>query len=235
MSVLVGTVDDYRDGRLAGMLEREPPPHKLVFKSSAHYYGCDGDAPAFLTEAMRRRRPPRTTLEADVVAAEGAVRAFADRYPAITVTVLRFADRVGPDLRTALAGLLDLPAIPAILGFDPRLQLIHADDVEGCVEHAVRHDLPGTFNCAADGVLVLSEVADLLGKPLAPLLPPLGTALATRPLAPLGVRIPRELLGQLRFGRALDNRLLKATGYHYRYTSREALIVLRHRLEISRR
>jgi UDP-glucose 4-epimerase len=233
-AAVVAGLDDFWRGRLAEILG-DPPPAKLVFKSSAHYYGCHGDGPAFFTEAMRRPLPPRTAMEADVVAAEAAVRAFADRHPEATVTLLRFADAIGPREDSSLARLFGLPVIPAAIGFDPRLQVIHADDVEGCVEHALRHDLPGTFNCAADGVLVLSEVADLLAKPLVPILPPVGTALASRSLAPLGLHIPRELLPQLRFGRALDNRRLKATGYRYRYTSREAIMTLRTLREFSRR
>ena len=42
------------------------------------------------------------------------------------------------------------------------------------------NDLPGIHNAAPDGVLALSEIAGLLGKPFAPLLPPWGTSLATR-------------------------------------------------------
>ncbi len=231
----VAGLEDYRSGRLAQLLEDGPPVRKLVFKSSAHYYGCAAEGPAFFTEAMRRPHPPESAIEADVVAAESAVRAFAGRRCDVMVTVLRFAEPVGPGSTTALGALLDLPAIPAVLGFDPRMQVIHEDDVAGCVEHATRSDLPGTFNCAADGVLVLSEVAALVGKPLAPILPPVGTALATRPLAPLGMRVPRELLPQLRFGRALDNRLLKASGHRYRYTSREAILALGHSRQICRR
>src|SRR5215217_4704315 len=48
------------------------PVRKVVFKSSAHYYGCEQDDPAFFTEAMRRRNPPRTPLERDIVEAETA-------------------------------------------------------------------------------------------------------------------------------------------------------------------
>ena len=88
----------------------------------------------------------------------------------------------------------------------------------------MRHDLEGVYNGAADGVLVLSEVAGLLGKPLAPVLPPLGTSLAAGALRRAGLRISPETLGLLRYGRGLDNRKLKATGYRYRYTSREAVI-----------
>jgi UDP-glucose 4-epimerase len=48
-----------------------------------------------------------------------------------------------------------------------------------------------------------------------------------------GVRISPETLGLLRFGRAVDNRRLKATGYRYRYTSREAVLKLREHQRLS--
>jgi UDP-glucose 4-epimerase len=71
---------------------------------------------------------------------------------------------------------------------------------------------------------VLSEIASLLGKPLAPVLPPWGTSLATAGLRVLGVRIPDEVRQQLRYGRGLDNRRIKAAGYRFRYTTREAVL-----------
>jgi UDP-glucose 4-epimerase len=203
------------------------PVRKLVFKSSAHYYGAEQDDPSFFTEEMSRPHQAQTPIERDVVDAEGEVREFAERHPHVTVTVLRFANGLGPGLRTSMSRLFGLPAVPAILGFDPRLQFIHEDDLAGCLEHAVHHDLPGVYNGAADGVLALSEVADLLGKPLLPALPPWGTSLAAAALRRAGIRISPEVLGLLRFGRGLDNRKLKATGYRYRYTSREAVIKLR--------
>jgi UDP-glucose 4-epimerase len=203
------------------------PVRKLVFKSSALYYGAEREDPAFFTEDMQRAHPARTPIERDIVEAERLVREFADKHPHVTVTVLRFTEGIGPALRTSLSALFALPAIPAILGFDPRIQVIHEDDLAGCLEHAVRNDLSGAYNGAADGVLVLSEIASLLGKPFAPLLPPLGAGLAAGLLRRAGVRIPPETLGLLRYGRGLDNRRLKATGYRYRYTSREATIKLR--------
>jgi UDP-glucose 4-epimerase len=203
------------------------PVRKLVFKSSALYYGAEREDPAFFTEDMQRAHPARTPIERDIVEAERLVREFADKHPHVTVTVLRFTEGIGPALRTSLSALFTLPAIPAILGFDPRIQVIHEDDLAGCLEHAVRNDLSGAYNGAADGVLVLSEIASLLGKPFAPLLPPLGAGLAAGLLRRAGVRIPPETLGLLRYGRGLDNRRLKATGYRYRYTSREATIKLR--------
>src|SRR3954466_4468080 len=201
----------------------DSPVSKVVFKSSAHYYGCERDDPSFFTEDMRRPHEPGTRLESDIVEADDAVQRFAERNPGVTVTTLRFCNGLGPDLKTSHTALLGLPAVPGILGFDPRYQFIHEDDIVGVLHHAVMHDLPGIHNAAPDGVLVLSEVASLLGKTYAPLLPPWGTGTAAALLAPLGLRIPEEVRRQLRFGRGLDNRKLKQAGYRFQLTTRETV------------
>jgi UDP-glucose 4-epimerase len=203
------------------------PVRKLVFKSSARYYGSEQDDPAFFTETMRRPHAPGTPIERDICEAEANVSDFRHKNPETTVTVLRFANALGPDLKTSWQSYLHLPVIPTILGFDPRVQFIHEDDMANCLEHAVKYDLNGTFNCAADGVLVLSEVVDLLGKTMVPVLPPWGTALAAQGLRRAGVPIQSEMLPSLRFGRALDNRRYKASGFVYQHTTRETVLRLR--------
>src|SRR3954464_8483547 len=212
---------------LAACTGRDSPVRKVVVKSSAHYYGVEQDDPAYFTEDFQRRRPARTAIERDIIEAEELVRDFAVHHPDRTVTVLRFVNGLGGTLRTSHSQLLSLPFVLGILGFDPRYQFIHEDDIAGVLEHATRHDIPGAFNAAGDGVLVLSEVADLLGKPFAPALPPWGRGLALAALRRLGLRVGPEVERQLRFGRGIDNRRLKATGYRFRYTSREAVLKLR--------
>ena len=128
--------------------------------------------------------------------------------------------------------LFSLPVVPMILGFDPRYQFVHEDDVVHALEHAVKHRVPGTYNVAGDGVLALSEVAGLLGKPYAPVLPPWGTGIATSVLRRLGVEIPPEALEQMRYGRGVDNRRYKAAGFHYQHTSRETVLKLGEHLRI---
>lgn len=211
------------DSILAACGGPRSPVRRFVFKSSAHYYGCEPEDPAFFTETMRRSRPPRTRIERDVVEAEALVADYAAKHPAVSVTALRCAEVLGPGVESARARLLGQPAIPAVLGFDPRCQFVHPDDVVRAVEHVVRGERAGIFNVAADGVLALSEVAALLGRPVAPVLSPLATGLLAQPLRLLGVRIPDEMVSRLRFGAAVDNRLLKAHGFAYEYTSREAV------------
>jgi UDP-glucose 4-epimerase len=211
----------------------DSPVRKFVFKSSGHYYGAEQDDPAFFTEGMERPHPPGTPIERDIVEAEATVGDFAQRNPDVTVSVLRFANALGAGMETSHVRLFSLPLVPTILGFDPRYQFIHEDDIVGILEHAVRADIPGIYNGAADGVLVLSEVLDLLGKPMAPVLPPWGTGLVAGPLRRLGLRIPSEMLNQLRYGRGMDNRKLKAAGYDYRYTTRESVIKQREHMRLA--
>ncbi len=218
---------------LAACSGADTPVRRLVVKSSAHYYGAERDDPAFFTEDMRRPHPPRTRLERDIVEAENAIQDFASATNHVDVAVLRFVNGLGAGMRTPHTQLLSLPAVPTILGFDPRYQFVHEDDIVGCLEHAARGDFSGIYNCAADGVLALSEVCGLLGRPMAPILPPFGTKLVAGQLSRLGLRIPDEMLAQLRYGRGVDNRKMKATGYRFRYTSREAVLKFREALRLA--
>ncbi|MGH2762690.1 MAG: NAD-dependent epimerase/dehydratase family protein [Thermoleophilaceae bacterium] len=217
---------------LAACSGADSPVRKVVFKSSTHYYGCEQDDPAFFDETMGRPHPPRTPIERDIVEAEASLAEFAERNPDATVTILRFANVLGPDVRTSHIDLFSLPAVPMILGFDPRYQFVNEDDVVRALEHAAEQALPGVFNVAGDGVLALTEVAGLLGKAYAPILPPWGTGLVTAALRRLGLRIPPEGLAQLRYGRGVDNRRFKAAGFRYQYTSREAVLKLGEHLRL---
>ena len=211
---------------LAACTGPDSPVRKVVFKSSTHYYGCNQDDPAFFDETMRRPHPPRTSIERDIVEAEASLTEFAERHPETAVTILRFANVLGPDVETSHKKLFSLPVVPMILGFDPRYQFVHEDDVVHALEHAVKHRAPGAYNVAGDGVLALSEVAGLLGKQYAPVLPPWGTGIAASVIRRIGVEIPPEALNQMRFGRGVDNRRFQAAGFSYQHTSREAVVTL---------
>ena len=64
------------------------------------------------------------------------------------------------------------------------------------------------------------------------MLPPWGTGIATSVLRRLGVEIPPEALEQMRYGRGVDNRRFKASGFHYQHTSRETVMKLGEHLRI---
>jgi UDP-glucose 4-epimerase len=218
---------------LAACSGPDSPVRKFIFKSSSHWYGSHQDDPAFFVETMQSGSPPSSALERDIAEAERAVSEFAAKNPEVTVTVLRFANVLGPDVHTAFTRMFSLPVVPMVLGFDPRLQFVHEDDVVHALEHATLRDVPGIFNVAGDGVLALSEAIGLLGKRPLPVLPPFGAGLLVGPLRRLGVRIPDEMLDLLRFGRGVDNRAYKATGFEYGFTSRETMIRLGEHLRLA--
>lgn len=217
---------------LAACAASGSPVRKLVFKSSAHWYGCAQDDPAYFSEGMPRKYEPKNRVERDVVEAEAAVAEFRDQRPGVTVSMLRFANVLGAEVDTSHVQLFALPAVPMIAGFDPRYQFVDEVDVVHALEHVVVKNLPGLYNVAGDGVLTLSEVISLLDKRPLPVIPPWGTSLATVALRRLGITLPDEMLAQLRFGRGIDNRAIKATGFHFRYTSRETVLHLRDRLRL---
>jgi UDP-glucose 4-epimerase len=196
---------------------------KIVVKSSALVYGSSFQDPVWFREETPRTRSPRTRVERSLVEVEDYLRDFADDNPHVNVTLLRFANVLGTDIVTPLTKALDLPAVPAILGYDPLLQFVEEDDVVRSIEYAMRNDVPGIYNVAGDGRVPWSEVASVCNKRLAPL-PPFFTNLAVAPFSRLGVLdLPPETLDLLRFGRGIDNRRLKQAGFDYHYTSAGAV------------
>ncbi|MBJ7331950.1 MAG: hypothetical protein JHC95_18785 [Solirubrobacteraceae bacterium] len=225
----IDTVVDTRGGDadagvLADVLAASTVRH-VVVAGSAQVYGCGAGDPAYFSEDMRLRAP-RTDLERRLRAVEATYASLRAQRPGLTIAVLRIVDTVGGD--PGSRGVFALPGIvPGVAGFDPRLQLVHPEDVVAALEHAALERIDGTFNVSGDGVLSLSEIASLLDRRLVPVLPPYGTRFAAMPLRRLGVSLTPELVELLRHGRAVDNRALKATGLRLRYTSREAAVALR--------
>ena len=117
------------------------------------------------TEEMEPRALPRSGFAKDSVEVEGYVRGFSRRRPDVDVSTLRFANCLGPSVRTPLSAYFELPVIPRALGFDPRIQFVHEDDLLGVLRLCTVENHPGTYNVAGDGVLTLSQAARRLGKP----------------------------------------------------------------------
>ena len=214
---VIGTMNLFAAASAPGSTVRD-----VVVKSSSYVYGAAKEDPVWFTEETRRSHAPRTRVERSLEAVEGYVRDFAIDNPHVNVTMLRFSNVLGPDIETPISRALSLPVVPSILGFDPRFQFVHEEDVVRSILFVLEHELAGIYNVAGDGLLPWSEVAAICGKRTVPL-PPVGTGLAALPLKRLGVELPDELLDLLRYGRGLDNRRLKSAGFEYRYTSAGAV------------
>jgi UDP-glucose 4-epimerase len=192
---------------------------KLVVKGSTLVYGSNPADPHFFREDTPRTRPARTSVERSLLEVSAVVDDFVDDNPHVLATKLRFANVLGHDIETAFSRMLRMPAAPEVLGFDPRLQFVHEDDVTGALAYATLHDVPGIYNVAGDGVLPWSEVCEIAGKRRVPL-PPILTGLAVEPLRMLRIiDLPPEILALLRYGRAVDNSRYKQAGFRYQRTT----------------
>jgi len=194
----------------------------VVVKSSTLVYGSTFRDPVWFSEDSRRSGLPRHRVEKSLLEVEGYVRDYAVDNPHVTVSMLRFSNVLGTDIVTPITKVLELPVVPAVFGFDPRLQFVHEIDVVRAIMFVLDRRLAGIYNVAGDGLLPWSEVAAICAKPLVPL-PPLGRRLYTAPLRRLGVDLPPELLDLLTYGRGADNRRLKQAGFDYRTTSAGAV------------
>jgi UDP-glucose 4-epimerase len=126
---------------------------------------------------------------------------------------------LGDDLDTPFALALRRPVVPEILGFDPRVQFVHEDDVVGALMYATTNEAPGVYNVAGDGNMPWSEVCAHVGKRRVPLSPFL-TNISAEPLRLLRLwDLPPEALQLLRYGRSLDNSRYQQAGFRYRYTN----------------
>lgn len=151
--------------QLLAACQRAPLVRRLVVKSTAAVYGSGPRDPAAFTEEMAPTDLPSSGYAQDNAEVEGYVRGFGRRRPDVSITTLRFVNLIGPRVDTVLTRYFALPGVvPTVLGRDARLQLLHAEDALAVLARAVGEDLPGVFNVAGDGVLLLSQAIRRAGR-----------------------------------------------------------------------
>lgn len=211
--------------QLLGACQRAEKVAKVVMKSTTAVYGADPWDPAMFTEGMSSRSEPRHGYTKDAVEIERYARGFVRRRPEVSLTTLRFANFMGPEIETAFTRYFTLPLVPTAMGYDPRLQFIHEDDAVEVLYRAIREEHPGVYNVAADGVVLLSQALRLVGKPSVPVVLPLVAPIASALRRFGAVDFATDQLRFLLYGRVADNtRLNKEFGYRPRFSTREALI-----------
>jgi UDP-glucose 4-epimerase len=209
--------------QLLAACQKAPTVKRMVLKSTSAVYGSSPRDPALFDETMVPKDLPSGGYAKDAVEIEGYLRGFARRRPDVAVTVLRFSNFIGPRIDTVFTRYFALPAVPTVLGYDARVQLLHEEDALAVLERAASHEIPGTFNVAADGVLLLSQAIRRAGRIAVPLpssaVGPLSRVFRSARL----VDFSPEQMRLLNFGRVVDNRRLRAQfGFTPRWTTMQA-------------
>ncbi len=210
--------------QLLAACQRVASIRHLVVKSTAAVYGSGPKDPALITEETVPRHPPTSGWAKDSVEVEQYVRGFARRRPDVRVCTFRFANIVGPGMRTGMTAYLTMPVVPTVMGFDPRMQFVHEDDAVEVSRRAVLQRTSGTFNVAGRGTIVLSQVLQMLGRPAVPLppglLPVFGRSLSRGSWADFS----SDQIRYLRSGRVLDTSAVEAElGFTGVYSTRQAV------------
>ncbi len=196
--------------QLLAACQRSRTVRSLVVRSTSAVYGSSPRDAAVATEATTARSVPATGPARDAIDIEGYVRGFARRRPDVRVAVPRFAEIIGPTIRTSLTRHFSLsPFVPVAAGHDSRIQLVHESDVVAMLEHLVLHDLAGTVNVAGDGAMTVTQAIHRAGRlPLRIPLPALdgvGRGLALLRIG--GFSAPQ--VRSLAQGRVMDTTLLR--------------------------
>ncbi|MBO0846275.1 MAG: NAD-dependent epimerase/dehydratase family protein [Nocardioides sp.] len=208
--------------QLLAACQKAPGIRNLVVKSTSTVYGASSRDPAMFTEDMEPRRQPSSGYAKDVAEIEGYVRGFGRRRPDVRVTTLRLANVLGPHVTSPTTSYFRLPVIPTVLGFDPRLQFVHERDLMRVLTHAVHSEIPGTYNIAGDGVMLLSQAVRRLRKPTVPLVRPAVGAVASVLKSARMADFSPEQLGFLTFGRGIDTtRMREDLRFEPEYTSEQ--------------
>jgi len=209
--------------QLLAACQKAPSVQHLIVKSTTTMYGASNRDPAMFTEEMEPRRQPRSGYAKDVAEIEGYVRGLARRRPDVRVTTLRCANVIGPHVVSPLMSYFRLPVVPTVLGVDARMQFLHEQDLMDVLVHAIRTDLPGTFNIAGDGILMLSQALRRLRRPTVPMpgfaVGGVGSVLRSARLADFSP----EQLSFLTYGRGVDTtRMRQVLGFEPTFTTEEA-------------
>jgi UDP-glucose 4-epimerase len=209
--------------QLLAACQKAPGLRHLVVKSTSTVYGASSRDPAMFTEDLEPRQAARSGYAKDVAEIEGYVRGFARRRPDVLVTTLRLANVLGPHVTSPMTSYFRLPVVPTVLGFDPRLQFLHETDLLRVLAHAVHAEVPGTYNVAGDGVMLLSQAVRRLRKPTVALPRPAVGGLASLLKSARMADFSPEQLGFLTFGRGIDTtRMRTQLGFEPERTTAEA-------------
>lgn len=192
----------------------------VVIKSSLMVYGARPDNPMFIREDHTLNGNKKYGYVRDAIEIEKYAESLREQNPDLTLAVLRFGHIVGPRADTPMTRFLREEETVTLLGFDPLLQIIHADDVVSALVHTLAGGYDGVFNVAPEKGIPLWKMLGLASKLPVPVLHPL----AYWSVSLGGPRIAPLPLDDLRFPCMGDmSKMRDELGFAPQYTPEETL------------
>lgn len=132
---------------------------RLVFSSSVHAYGSDADHPQPYTEDEPLRPDPTFLYGEHKRLCELAIAASG-----VDAVVARVAPTLGRGVENSVTSVFAGPSIIGIAGDQNRWQLVHQEDVGRFLADGALGSRTGVVNLAADGLLTLDELGEIIGR-----------------------------------------------------------------------
>jgi UDP-glucose 4-epimerase len=141
---------------------------KFVLLSSANVYGASPGNNQLLNEEAPLNAASTFTSIGDLVEMDMYANSFFWRHPEIDTVILRPVHIVG-HVGNAPSNYLRLRYPPTLMGFDPMVQIIHAEDVVEALVLSLKPGVRGVFNVTGPGSIALSVLQRQLGRAKLPL------------------------------------------------------------------
>ncbi|MBE2999784.1 NAD-dependent epimerase/dehydratase family protein [Nocardiopsis sp. HNM0947] len=139
---------------------------RVVLITSTMVHGADPANPVPLAEDAPRVSDNSEGLMGDFAEIEALAERARRAHPSLSVTVVRPAPLVGPELDTLLSRHFSAPRLLTVKGQEQHWQFCHVDDLVSALAHCVTEDVHGRDGALAvgsDGSLSQDEVEQLAG------------------------------------------------------------------------
>jgi len=197
----------------------------FLMRSFTAVYGARGQNPNFLTEDRRPEPNPSLGWVRDKLEAEEHALSFARRYPAMGLTILRFAPLLGAGIHTFYSRIFAKRVVPVVFGYDPLVQFLHPDDALDAVDAALANGPNGVVNVVPSDTISLLTALHLAEKLTVAVPHPLAYALSEL-LWSSGVgEAPGAFVDYVRFLFVADGeKARRVLGFTAHHRSRDALV-----------
>lgn len=220
-AICIGGTQRFLDGCAAGDVKH------VFFMSSATAYGAHPRHGQPVPEDEPLKDRYHMQYSAEKRDAEALFERFGADRPGTLVQMARPCVVAGPNVSNYIFRAMEKPLTLRVLGHDPRVQVVHEEDVAGALAAIVESRVPGAFNVAAEGGWRLSELHRLLGVRSAPvpkgLLWTLVDAAWRRGWTQV-TEAPAEFLYFIAYPWLVSTRrILQEVGFRFRYSAQETV------------
>ena len=139
---------------------------RVILVTSTMVYGAAPDNPVPLDEGATRVSDNSEGLMGDFAEVEELAERARRAHPGLTVTVVRPAPLVGPEMDTLLSRHFAAPRLLTVKGHEQHWQFCHEDDLASALAHCALHGVTGkegVVAVACEGSLPQGVVEEIAG------------------------------------------------------------------------